>query len=147
MDPAGGQAAPDFRPEQRAEFVTDETIEHPPCLLRVHQVHIHRTWMLEGFQHCFLGDFMENHPFERHAFLLDLSRQVPRNRFPFAVRICCQVNGADFLAGVFQFFDGFRFGARHDIFRLEIMFDVHAQAALGQIPDVPHRGFKIIFTA
>ena len=44
---AGGKPLLNLRPQQRADFIADETIQHTACLLRVHAPHIHRTGGLQ----------------------------------------------------------------------------------------------------
>ena len=57
---AGGEAAPDLLPEEGAQAVTDQPVQHASCLLGVHELHIDFTGVAERFAHR-LGRYLVEH--------------------------------------------------------------------------------------
>ena len=57
---SGGKPAANFIPQQRRNLISDQTVEDAASLLRVDQILINRSRMLEGGLHGPLGDFVES---------------------------------------------------------------------------------------
>ena len=88
LHPAGAQAAADLVPEDRADLVADQPVEHAPRLLRVDHLHVDLGRLFERREHTLLGDLVEHQP----ADLLAIPRaqflgEMPADRFAFAVRV------------------------------------------------------------
>ncbi len=101
--------------------------------------------MLQRGKHPFLRDLVEH----QAADLLPVARaklfgQVPANRLAFAVRVGRDEDFVGFLRGILQFLQDFLPARDHFVGRLEILLDVHAQLALGQITDVTHRRHHLV---
>src|SRR5262249_29540658 len=56
---SGGQAAADFVPEKRRNLVTDDAVKYAASLLRVDQMHIDGTRLLEGSANRLGRDFVK----------------------------------------------------------------------------------------
>ena len=137
---AGGNTPFDTGPEQGADLITHDPVQHAACLLGVHQRHVDVARILKRLFNGGLGDLVECHPAER-CFPVDLAQhffQVPRNGFPFAVRVGRQI---DLVGG---FCRGFQFGkvlAAPFVFfilGLKIVFNIHAERPFGQVTHVSH---------
>ena len=63
---------------------------------------------------------------------------MPTDGFAFPVRIGRDVNGFFIFCVFFELFDRFEGPANNNVFRREIMLDVHSHPALRQIPDMAH---------
>ena len=111
--------------------------------------------MLEGFAHRTLRDFVKRHPPESFvavvAFFLFLLlavtqflRQMRGDRFSFAIRVRRQVDGVHADGQLLQPRDDLFFTGNDDVFGLEIVVDIDAEGALGQILDMPERGLDRI---
>ena len=50
----------DLAPENRGELETDEPVQHTPCLLRVHEIHVNVPRCLDRILDGSLCDFVEN---------------------------------------------------------------------------------------
>ena len=137
----GAEAAADLVPEQRADLVADEPIEHAPRLLRVDHLLVDDRRMLERGEHPLLGDLVEHQP----ANLLlvaaaELLRQVPADGLAFAVGVGRDEDVVGSLRGVLQLLEHFLPAGDDLVRRLEAFLDVDAQLALRQITDMAHRG-------
>src|SRR5438094_1963019 len=74
-------------------------------------------------------------------------REMPGDRFAFAVRIRCQQDVRRAFGGGLQLLDR-RFLSRNgDVLGLERMLDVDAERALRQVADVAHRGTDVVLAA
>src|SRR5713101_8789665 len=109
--------------------------------------------MLEGFLHGALRDLIKSHTTDAVwlivllFFLLGLDSvaqllgQVPRDGLALAVRVRGQVDVVGGQGQLLQLGENLLLTRNDDVFRLEIVVDVDAQRALGQILDVPERSF------
>ena len=136
---AGAQPTPDLVPEQRADLVAHEAVEHAPRPLCGDHPHVDGPRMLQRILNRLLGDFVEREAVNLALLALQLLNEVPADRLALAIRVGGDVDVGRVLRRVLQLFndllarlDGFvRFG--------ELVVDVDAQLALGQIADVSHR--------
>ena len=76
-------------PKQGGEGVTDEAIQDATGFLGMHKLHVELTRIFEGLGDGFLGDFVEDHPFDRHLGIQQLG-QMPADALPFAVFVSGQ---------------------------------------------------------
>ncbi|MNI26159.1 hypothetical protein D3C73_798460 [compost metagenome] len=65
-------------------------------------------------------------------------RQMPGNRFTFAVRVSRQIDFFHFFAGVFEFFQNRALAADRDILGIEIILYFYPDLTFRQISDMPH---------
>ena len=153
----GGKTAADFIPEQRRDLIAHQAVEHAASLLRVDQVLIDGARMFERCLHGALGDFVESDAlnarrrpsspfFSFLAFFLlavvaEFERQMGGDGLAFAVRIRRQIDGVRRGRQLFQLGDNFLFAGDDDVIRLEVVRDIDAQSALGQILHVAERSF------
>ena len=106
--------------------------------------------MLERLLHRAFGDFVEGHAPDAFAsasffffFLLPIAElfgQVRGDGFALAVRIGCEVDRIGRLRQLLQLGENFLFAGNDDVFGVEVILDIDAQGALGQVLDVAKRG-------
>ena len=75
------------------------------------------------------------------AVFVEFERQMGGNGFAFAVRVRRQVNGVGRGCQLLQLGDNLFFAGDDDVIGLEVVLDIDAQRALGQIFHVAERGF------
>ena len=143
LNPAGGESAADFVPEQRRDFVADQAVENAASLLCFHQMDVDGHRGFERFLDGVRGDFIEHHAIHRRAVLLPLQflLQVIADRLAFAVRIGCEVDGVDALRSGLEFGDELLFPFDNLIVRREVGIDRHREILLGQILNMTERSF------
>ena len=145
LHPAGTQAFADLLPEQWTELVADQSIDHPSRLLGVDQVLVHWSQRVERLLDRAGRDLVQ---FDAPGILqMQHVRQMPGDRFAFAVRVRCQQDVRRAFGGGLQFLDR-RFLSRNgDVLGLERVLDVDPQRALRQVTHMPHRGTDVVLAA
>src|SRR5881227_2873801 len=88
--------------QQWRNLIADETIEHAPCLLRVHKIFVNISRVLESLLHGALGNLVKGHAADALGFFFplllgfgavaQLVSQVSSDGFAFAVRVRRQIN-------------------------------------------------------
>src|SRR5262245_6079545 len=144
LDAPRRKPAPDLVPQQRAHFVPDQAVEHTARLLRVDQIVIDLARMIEGVLDRVLGDLVEHHAEDRLARHParpgDQFGDVSADGLAFAVRVGRDVDGLGRLSRLFDISDDLLLAWHYFIRRLEIIFDVNAEALFRQVLDVADRG-------
>src|SRR5262245_19848012 len=87
LDPARRQAPADLLPEERADLVADQPVEHSARLLGVEPLLVDSPRRLEGGLHGFLGYLVEEDAIDAVGREPDLLGDVPADRLAFAVRV------------------------------------------------------------
>ena len=133
------QAAPHLVPQERADLVADEPVEHAARALRRNHLLVDRARMVERLLHRPLRDFVEREAVDFLPLASELLREVPADRFAFTVGVGRDVDVRRLLRRVLQLFDDLL--SRRDRLVLfgEVVLDVDPELALRQIADVPHR--------
>ncbi len=143
LHPAGAQPPPHLVPEQRAHLVADQPVEHAPGTLRVDHLLVDGPRMVERLEHRLLGDLVEHQALDLLLLLAlpaaQLLGDVPANRLTLAVRVGRDVDGRRVLRSFLQRLDDLLPGRDRLVVLDEPLVDVHAELALRQVPDVPHR--------
>src|SRR5208282_4375314 len=137
-------AALDLVPQQRAELVSNQPVEHPSRLVRVEQVVIE----LRGIVHRLLDgsrrDFMQQDAADVGRGLAEMVGDMPRDRLAFAIRVARQVDVFLALGGALDLADHLLFAFDYDIVGREIVLDIDPQLALGQVHDVTDRRHDLV---
>ena len=140
LHPAGGEAAADLVPQERADLVADQAVQDPAGLLRVHLVGVDLQGVLKGVHDRALGDLVEEDAVKGGIGLPpQLLRQVPGDRLPLAVRVRGQVDGGGALGGLLQLGEGLLLFREGLVGRGEGPL-VHPQGLLGEVAHVSHGG-------
>ncbi len=128
LDPAGREPRGDLAPQQRADGVADQTVEHAPGLLRVDQARVDRARVLERVEDRLLGDLVEDHAPHGHLRLEQLD-QVPADRLALAVLVRRDVELVGVLERGLELLDDVLLARRDDVHGLEALVDVHPEAS------------------
>ena len=155
-----GKPAADLVPKQRRNLISNEPVEHAPRLLRIHQMLIDIARMLKRFTYRPLCDLIKGHAAKALVpvffFFLFLFRfrtvtqffgKMRGNGFAFAVRVRGEIDRVHADSELLQLGDDLLFTGNDDVLGIEIVIDVDAQRALGQIFDVPERGLNRVALA
>ena len=141
---AGAQAPAHFLPENRADLVADQPVEHAARLLRVHFLRVHINRVLEGGQDRPLRDLVEDHAAELGLRLLALAaqllREVPADGLALPVGVSGQVDRVGRLRGLLELVEHLLARGQRLVLDREAALDVDPQLLLGQVAHVSHRG-------
>ena len=110
-----------------------------PGLLGVNFVHVHGAGMVECLRDGALGDFIENDALRFLWRQLQGAGQMPGDRFAFAVEVGGEIDHVRLGGELSQIGDQLGTAGQDVVNRLEVVIEVSAQFALGQIPNVAHR--------
>ena len=144
---ARGQAFLDLHPEQRADLVAHQPVEHAARLLGVDQLHIDRARLLNRALDRLFGNLVKFHAAGALRVDAQNRRQMPRNRFSLAVRVRRENDGLRALRFLADALKHFAAASDGDVLRLKIMLNVHAELGFGQIPHVALRRFDLVASA
>ena len=147
LDASCGKALLDFRPQQRADLIANQTIQHTASLLCVHTAHIQLTRSLQRILNGLFGDLVELNTTGLVYVHIQDACKMPGDRLTFTVRVSCEVN----LGSIARFLadTGQNIAATTDcnILQFEIVVHIHANLTLGQIADMALRCLHLIALA
>ena len=143
----GGQTRLDLAPEQRAELIAHDAVEHAARLLRIDQVLIDLARVLDALGDDLLRDLVEGHALGLIVRQIQQLLQVPRNGLSLAVRVGREIDGSGRFGALFQVGDHVGAILHGQILRREVAVDIDAHRALGQVAQMPHRGHDLIVAA
>ena len=138
LDAPGREPTSDLLPEERADFVADQSVQNAPGLLGIDQIHVDLTRVLEGVLDGFFGDFVEFHAVSRRALQLGGLDEMPGDGFAFPVRVGGQIYRRSLRGRVFDFLNDGLLALGHDIPGDYPLGQRDAQGLLRQIAHVSH---------
>ena len=144
---AGGELRLDLAPQDGGQFEAYQAVQHTARLLRVDEVLVDVTGILDGLQDGRLGDFMEHDAPRLRGIEGQGFGQVPGNGFSFAVLIGREPHGLGAGGEFLQFGNDLLLVGRYYIFGLESMLHVNAQLLLLQVADMTDACFHEIVSA
>ena len=147
LDPARREAPAHLFPQQRRELIAHDPVENPPGLLGVHQVLVDGPGLLDGLGHDALGDFIEGDPVDLVVGNVQQGLEVPGNGLALPVRVGCQIYLIALFREGFQILDDVFLALDRLVDRREIVLQIHAHRALGQIAEVAHTGLDLVAAA
>ena len=137
LDTAGRQASADFAPQHGGELESDKSVQYPSGLLRVHEVEVYLTRILDSIEDGLPGDFVEHYPLCPAFVQSQDFAQVPRYGFSLTVLIGCQPYGVGFCRRLLQLADNLFLIGRNDVLGLEAVLHIHTQLAVLKVTYVP----------
>lgn len=153
---AGRQARHDLLPQNRRDLVAVEAVEDAAGLLGVDHALVELARVGDGAADRVLGDLVEDHPVDGNLGLQDLE-EVPRDGLALAVLIGGEEEFVGVLQQVLELLDLSLLVSVDHVDRLEVVLDVHAEAAhlagvllghlrgaVGKVTDVPDARFDDI---
>ena len=144
---SGAQTPPHLVPQNGADLVADQPIEHAAGALRVDHLLVDRAGMRERVLNRLFGDLVEGQTMNLALLALELVLDVPADRFAFAVRVGRDVDVSGIFGRVSQLLDDLLARRNRLVLFRKLVLDVHAQLALGQIADVSHRRDDLVVAA
>ena len=144
---ACGQAAADLFPQERAQFVADQTIQLAPGLLGVEQVDIDGARVGHALLDALLRDLVKGHAVGCAGVQPQNVRQMPADGLALAVRVGCQQDAVALFGLGLQLLDELLLALDGDIFRCIAIFDINAQRAGGQVAHMAHTGRDLVAAA
>ena len=144
---AGGKPPAHLAPEEGAQLIAHQTVQHPAGLLGVEQVGIDDAGMGHALLHAFFGDFPEGDPVGGVQRQAQNVGQMPADGFPLPVRVGGQEHFVRLFGGGFQFLDELFLALDADILGCVVMLHINAHLTGGQVPDVAHAGGHFIAVA
>ena len=140
LDTTGGQPPAYLLPQQRRQLIANDSVQNAAGLLGVHQIIVNVPGMLDRILHYLLRNFVKRDPLSLPVRQIQKLLQMPGNGLSLPVRVGRQVHGVR-LGGVrLQLLDESFLAPDGDILGGEIVLQVYAHFALGQIPQVSHTG-------
>ena len=127
----GTQPTPNFLPEQGAQHISDNTIQHPARLLRIHLIHVDGAGRFQRSLDRALGDFVKEDSVHLVGLAIQFFGNVPSNGFTFSIGVWCQEHFICLLRLSLDLGESFTFSSDDDIVRFEVVFDINPQLALG----------------
>ena len=146
----GAESTRDLLPKQRRDLVPHDAIEDPSRLLRIYSILVDRVRVVKRLIDLRLGDRGEDHTLRVLGIDFEFLRKMPRDRFPFAIKVGREpdfATGSDrVLRRCLQVLHDLFFALENLIARLEPLLDLHARhgvldtlGVLGrEIAHVPH---------
>jgi len=147
LDPPSRQAGGDLPPQKRRDLVSDDPVEHPPCLLGVDLVHVHLAGDCEGLADGVAGDFVEDYPVDLLIADAEGLGQVPGDGLALAVKVGRQEDFGGRLGAPLKFGDDLLAPCQEFVCRGEAVLDVHADGLCRQVADMAHRGLYYVIVA
>ncbi len=135
---AGGKSPAHLFPEQRADLISHQTIQHSPGLLGIHQAHVDGSRMFQGFFYRLLVDFIKFNSAFRGWIDTEKMGDMPGYCLPFPVRVRCQKDALRTCGFLLQLPNGRALAPDVDVLRLEMVVHIHRQPALRKIPNMTH---------
>ncbi len=140
LDPSRADAAFDLVPQDRADAISDQAVEHAARLLRIEERLVYLGRMLDRLLYAFFGDLVEQDaPDLSVEAAPEPGRDMEGDRLAFAIRVGGEVDVVLAFGLLFYLLDYFRLAGDHMVLGLEIMLDIDAERALGQIDDMTDR--------
>ena len=139
LDATGGQARLDPLPQERRDLVADESIEDPPGLLGVEELHVDRPRVREGLEDGVPGDLGEGHALRTRGLHAQEGRHVERDGLPLTVVVGREDQVLVLLQGPLQVGHVPLRVLGDLVLHRETLIGVDPELGAGQVPDVPIR--------
>ena len=144
LDASGGQSFLYFPPEKRADFIPDKAVQRPARLLRVDPAHIELSRIFDRCLYGLLCNLIEFDTASAGLIHAKHVEQMPADRFPLTVRVCCEIDLRCVLRFLADTAQDIAAPADRDILQVIIMINVHAKLTLGKIADMPLGSFHLV---
>ena len=137
----------DLLPEHGRQLETDQAIQHAASLLRIDQIHIDRTRLLDCAEDCLLCNLVEHNSFGRRYGQTQHLGQVPSDSLSLAVLIGSQPDGFDAMCQLTQFGHHLFLIIGDFVDRAKTTIEVDTQILLRQVANMAEaRLYDIVLT-
>ena len=134
-----GKTALNALPKKLGKVKSDESVENSSCLLRVNKLFIYSTGGFDSFLYRTLCYFVKGYSARSLRRNPELRRDVPGNGLTLTVRVRREKDLCCLLCFGSELFDNVALASDVYIMRLETVFDVDAERAFWEIPDMTLR--------
>ena len=147
LDTAGRQAPADLPPEERAELIAHQTVQHTAGLLGVEQVFVDGAGVGHALLHALFRDLVEGHAVGLMGVQAQDIGQMPADGFALTVRVGREKDAVGVLGLALELLDELFLALDADVLRRIAVFDINAQLGGGQVADVAHAGRHFVVAA
>ncbi len=140
----GADSALDLVPQQRAELVAHQPIEHPARLVGVEQVVIELRGIGDRLFDGGGRDFMQQDAADLGLGLAEMLGDMPRDGLAFAVGVAGEVDVFLALGGALDLAENLLFALDCDEIGRKIVLDIDPELAFRQVHDVADRGHDLV---
>ena len=123
-----GQATGNLLPQQWRDHVAHNAVHKATSLLCVYAVDIQFARLLKRLTNRILRNFVKHYTAVAFVITTDHFPQVPRNGFPFAVKVGCEIDVVCFFSKLLQLVNDFFFPGQHFILCIPVMPWVNTHA-------------------
>jgi len=135
---ACGQAPAHLAPEERAELVAHQTIQHPAGLLGVEQILVNGAGVGHALLHALFGDLVKGDAVGLVGVQPQNVCQMPADSFAFAVRVGRQQHAVCVFGLALELLDELFLAFDADVLRSIAVLHIDAQLRRGQVADMAH---------
>ncbi len=144
LDPSGRQTPAQLPPQQGRELIAHNPVQQPPCLLGIHQILVDGPGGGDGGLDHLFGDLVEGDTIGLVVRDVQKLLQMPGDGLALPVRVRGQIDPAAFFGGLFQVVNHVLFVLNGLIDGLQVVVEINADFAFGQIPDMTEGGLHLI---
>ena len=147
MHPSGGKSLADLLPQERADLVAHDAVQHPAGLLGIHQLLVDAPGVLHAVFNAGLGDLIKGHPVRLRFIQLQELRQVPADGLSLTIGVGRQVHIVALFGLGAQLF--YQLALALDILIVwgKVILHIHAHPGSRQVAHMAHRGHHFIVGA
>ena len=135
---ACGQAPAHLAPEERAELVAHQTVQHPAGLLGVEQILVNGAGVGHALLHALFGDLVKGDAVGLVGVQPQNVCQMPADSFAFAVRVGRQQHAVCVFGLALELLDELFLAFDADVLRSIAVLHIDAQLRRGQVADMAH---------
>ena len=126
----------DFRPQDGANLITHDAVEHATGLLCIHQIHVDGTRMLDGVEYGVFGYLVKDNALGFGRVQLQGLLKMPCNSLSLAVLIGCQPHGLGLFHCPLQVRHQFVFLFGNHVPGFVLVVDIDAHLFLREVADM-----------
>ena len=125
---ASRQPARHFAPKQWRQHETHHTVEKAARLLSAHARHLELTRRLKCLPNSIFSDFIKHHAPKALLVSPDGLAKVPRDSFPFSIKVGRKINGISLAGQSLKFFNDLFLAWQNLVVRRPLMIWINAHA-------------------
>ena len=133
-----GQAPAHLAPEERAELVAYQTVQHPAGLLGIEQILVNGAGVGHALLHALFGDLVKGDAVGLVGVQPQNVCQMPADGFAFTVRVGRQQHAVCVFGLALELLDELFLAFDADVLRSIAVLHIDAQLRRGQVADMAH---------
>src|SRR5208283_5391656 len=141
---ARADAALDLVPQQGAQLIADQAVEHAARLVRIEQVVIELRGIGDRLFYGGRRNLVQQHAADLGLGLAQMIGDMPGDRLAFAVGVAGEIDVLLALGGALDLADYLLFALDYDVVGSETVLDIHTQLAFGQVHHMADRRHDLV---